>query len=98
MALVLAFKSSTNLAAAYGIAVTGTMLVTTILVFALAVRVWKWGWVRSILVFGIFGMVDATLMSANMVKFLQGGWVPLVLALLIFTAMWTWLKGRLGRG
>jgi KUP system potassium uptake protein len=95
VALVLAFKSSTNLAAAYGIAVTGTMLVTTILVFALAVRVWKWGWVRSILVFGVFGIVDATLMSANMVKFLQGGWVPLVLAIVIFTAMWTWLKGRM---
>jgi KUP system potassium uptake protein len=95
VALVLAFKSSTNLAAAYGIAVTGTMLVTTILVFALAVRVWKWGWVRSILVFGLFGIVDATLMSANMVKFLQGGWVPLVLAIAIFTAMWTWLKGRM---
>jgi KUP system potassium uptake protein len=95
VALVLAFKSSTNLAAAYGIAVTGTMLVTTILVFALAVRIWKWGWVRSILVFGVFGIVDATLMSANMVKFLQGGWVPLVLAIVIFTAMWTWLKGRM---
>ena len=49
VALVLAFKSSTNLAAAYGIAVTGTMLVTTILVFVLAVRVWKWSWPRAIL-------------------------------------------------
>jgi KUP system potassium uptake protein len=95
VALVLAFKSSTNLAAAYGIAVTGTMLVTTILVFALAMRVWKWGWVRSVLVLGAFGIVDATLMSANMVKFLQGGWVPLVLAIAIFTAMWTWWKGRI---
>ena len=95
VALVLAFKSSTNLAAAYGIAVTGTMLVTTILVFALAVRVWKWGWVRSVVVLGAFGIVDATLMSANMVKFLQGGWVPLVLAIAIFTAMWTWWKGRM---
>jgi KUP system potassium uptake protein len=93
--LVLSFKSSTNLAAAYGIAVTGTMLVTTILVFALAMRVWKWGWVRSVLVLGAFMIVDATLLSANMVKFLQGGWVPLALALAIFTAMWTWLKGRM---
>jgi len=94
VALVLAFKSSTNLAAAYGIAVTGTMLVTTILVFVVAVRVWKWGWARSILVLGAFAIVDATLMSANMVKFLQGGWVPLALAIAIFAAMWTWLKGR----
>ncbi|MBS0540723.1 MAG: KUP/HAK/KT family potassium transporter, partial [Proteobacteria bacterium] len=95
VALVLAFKSSTNLAAAYGIAVTGTMLVTTVLVFAVAVRVWKWGWLRSILVLGAFAIVDATFMSANMVKFLQGGWVPLALAIAIFAAMWTWLKGRM---
>jgi KUP system potassium uptake protein len=94
VALVLAFKSSTNLAAAYGIAVTGTMLVTTTLVFVLALRLWKWGWVRTVLVLGSFAIVDATLMSANMVKFLQGGWVPLALAIVIFTAMWTWLKGR----
>jgi KUP system potassium uptake protein len=94
VALVLAFKSSTNLAAAYGIAVTGTMLVTTILVFAMAVRVWKWGWPLSLLVLGGFMAVDATLMSANMLKFLEGGWVPLALAVVIFTAMWTWMKGR----
>jgi KUP system potassium uptake protein len=93
--LVLAFKSSTNLAAAYGIAVTGTMLVTTTLVFVLALRVWKWSLLRTIVVLGSFAIVDATLMSANMVKFLQGGWVPLALALFIFTAMWTWLKGRM---
>jgi len=93
--LVLAFKSSSNLAAAYGIAVTGTMLVTTLLVFVLAVRAWKWGWPLSILVMGSFLIVDGTLMSSNMVKFEQGGWVPLAIAIAIFTAMWTWMKGRL---
>ncbi|MBV8393447.1 MAG: potassium transporter Kup [Alphaproteobacteria bacterium] len=93
--LVLAFKSSTNLAAAYGIAVTGTMLVTTLLVFALAVGAWKWSWPFSILVLGSFMVVDATLMSANMMKFVEGGWVPLALAALIFAAMWTWQKGRM---
>ncbi len=92
--LVAGFKSSTNLAAAYGIAVTGTMLVTTLLVFVLAVRAWKWSWPVSILVFGVFMAIDITLMSANMVKFTQGGWVPLVLAIVVFTAMWTWLQGR----
>jgi len=95
VALVLSFKSSTNLAAAYGIAVTGTMLVTTLLVFVLAVRTWKWSWPLAIVVLGSFMVVDGTLFAANMVKFVQGGWVPLALALLIFTAMWTWLKGRL---
>ena len=92
--LVLGFKSSTNLAAAYGIAVTGTMLVTTLLVFVLAVRAWKWRWPFAIVVFGSFMIVDTTLMSANMVKFVQGGWVPLALAVVIFTAMWTWMQGR----
>ena len=92
--LVLGFKSSTNLAAAYGIAVTGTMLVTTLLVFVLAVRAWKWRWPFAMVVFGSFMIVDTTLMSANMVKFVQGGWVPLALAAVIFTAMWTWMQGR----
>ncbi len=91
--LVLAFKSSTNLAAAYGIAVTGTMLVTTLLVIWLALHSWKWGWLPTFLVLGSFLAVDATLMSSNMVKFVQGGWVPLALAVVIFTVMWTWMKG-----
>ena len=69
VALVLAFKSSTNLAAAYGIAVTGTMLVTSVLVFVLAVRGWKWGWPLGILVFGCFMAIDLTLVSSNMLKF-----------------------------
>jgi KUP system potassium uptake protein len=92
--LVVTFQSSSNLAAAYGIAVTGTMLVDSILVSALALRVWKWGWPATVLVLGGFMAFDATLMSANMLKFLEGGWVPLALALAIFTAMWTWMKGR----
>ncbi len=92
--LVMSFKSSTNLAAAYGIAVTGTMLVTSLLVLALAVRGWKWGWPLSIVVFGSFMLIDAALLSSNMMKFFHGGWVPLVIAALIFTAMWTWLQGR----
>src|SRR5262249_55044947 len=65
VALVVFFKSSTNLASAYGIAVTGTMLVTTVLVFALAVRGWNWPWSLAIPVFGFFLLVDALLLSAN---------------------------------
>ncbi|UYN94534.1 MAG: potassium transporter Kup [Enhydrobacter sp.] len=93
--LVVGFKSSGSLAAAYGIAVTGTMLVTTILVIALAVRVWKWRWPVAVLALGGFLLVDVTLLSANMLKFAHGGWVPLALAVAIFTAMWTWFKGRM---
>ncbi len=95
VALVMSFKSSTNLAAAYGIAVTGTMLVTTVLVFALAVRGWKWSLTLAVPVFLVFFVIDGTLFSANVLKFLEGGWVPLVIAAAIFTAMWTWLQGRL---
>ena len=93
--LVVNFRSSTNLAAAYGIAVTGTMLITTVLVMALAIKVWKWNPALSALVFGGFLLVDAALFSANTLKFLQGGWVPLALAVVIYAGMWTWLKGRL---
>jgi len=94
VALVMFFKSSTNLAAAYGIAVTGTMLVTTVLVFALAVRGWKWSWSLAIPVFAVFLVVDATLLTANMLKFHEGGWVPIAIAVAIFTTMWAWMHGR----
>src|SRR5262249_7227891 len=87
--------SSSNLAAAYGIAVTGTMLVTTVLVLALAVRDWHWPWHLVIPVFALFLLIDTTLFSANMLKFIEGGWVPLAIAVVIFTAMMTWMKGRL---
>ena len=62
---------------------------------AMAVRVWKWGWPLSLLVLGGFAIVDAMLLTSNMLKFVQGGWVPLALAVLIFTAMWTWMRGRM---
>ena len=93
--LILAFTNSSNIAAAYGIAVTGTMLVTSILVFGLAIRVWKWGWLTALPILGGFIVVDVSLVSSNMLKFFHGGWVPLVVAAVVFTAMWTWLRGRL---
>src|SRR5262249_51468302 len=89
VALVIFLKSSSNLAAAYGIAVTGTMLVTTVLVLALAVRGWNWSWSLVVPVFAVFVGIDATLFSANMLKFIEGGWVPLAIAAAIFSAMWT---------
>jgi KUP system potassium uptake protein len=95
IALVLFFRSASNLAAAYGIAVTGTMLMTTVLVLALAVRDWQWRWHLVIPVFSLFLLSDVTLFSANMLKFVEGGWVPLAIAVVIFTAMMTWMKGRL---
>lgn len=94
MALVLEFKSSSALASAYGIAVTGTMLITTALAGALARSLWKWSWPRTIAILGTFGIVDATLFSANLEKVPTGGWIPLALGVMVFVTMWTWLRGR----
>jgi KUP system potassium uptake protein len=90
--LVFAFKTSSNLAAAYGTAVTATMLMTTLLVFVLALREWKWGWPLAIAVLGSLAVVDLLLVSANMLKFVQGGWV--LVAVAVFTTMWTWHQAR----
>jgi KUP system potassium uptake protein len=92
--IMIEFKTSTALAAAYGIAVTGTMLMTTLLVFSLARRGWSWGWPATILVMGGFLAVDATLFSANMLKFADGGWMPLAIATGILATMWAWRRGR----
>jgi KUP system potassium uptake protein len=98
VAVVLAFKSSSNIAAAYGIAVTGTMLITTILVLSLAVRAWKWPLVLVIPLFILLFAVDGSLFAANMMKFTQGGWFPIAVAVVIFTIMWTWHRGRMAIG
>ncbi len=92
--LVAEFKTSSNLAAAYGIAVTGTMLVTTLLALVLARRVWNWSWAASFAAIGLFLLVDSALVGSNMLKLAHGGWVPLALATGIFVIMWTWLRGR----
>jgi KUP system potassium uptake protein len=94
VALVLTFRTSSNLAAAYGMAVTATMLVTTILVFVLARRVWNWGWPLAIAVLGSLALIDSLLVSANALKFVEGGWVPVTVAAAVFTAMWVWHRGR----
>lgn len=91
---VLFFGSSDNLGAAYGIAVTATMLATTILTFFVIRYGWKYSLPISILSTGFFLIIDATLFSANTLKFMQGGWFPLLLGGLILLIMLTWEKGR----
>ena len=92
--LVLGFKSSNNLAAAYGIAVTGDMVITSILATIVAARVWNWGWIRAALLFSCFLAVELTFLFANALKIPDGGWFPLVMGLVIFTLMTTWKRGR----
>ena len=92
--LVVGFKSSTNLAAAYGIAVTGTMAATTILAYVVARSMWKWSAPASLTLFGVFLLIDVAFFSANLLKVSEGGWFPLVFGLGVFTLMSTWKRGR----
>ncbi len=92
--LVVWFGSSSKLAAAYGIAVTGTMTITTILSFVVVRNVWRWSLPISLVVVGFFLAVDLAYFSSNLSKIHQGGWFPLALGVLIFTVMTTWKRGR----
>ncbi|HJW04574.1 MAG TPA: potassium transporter Kup [Azospira sp.] len=92
--LVLGFKSSNNLAAAYGIAVTGDMVITSILASMVVARVWGWGWTRAALLFSGFLVVELTFLSANILKIPDGGWFPLVVGVGVFVLMTTWKRGR----
>ena len=92
--LVVSFKSSTNLGAAYGIAVTGTMVITTILAFVVVKDLWKWHWLAGTAVISLFMMVDLAYFAANAVKIGDGGWIPLLMGLFAYTLMMTWKKER----
>jgi KUP system potassium uptake protein len=94
MILVLGFKSSHNLAAAYGIAVTGDMVITSILATVVVARAWKWGWWRAIALFSCFLAVELVFLAANILKIPDGGWFPLVAGMGIFILMTTWKQGR----
>lgn len=92
--LVLGFKSSNNLAAAYGIAVTGNMVTTSILAIIVAAQVWHWGWFRAIALFSCFLVVEMIFLAANILKIPDGGWFPLVAGAGVFFLMTTWKRGR----
>ena len=92
--LVLGFRSSSNMASAYGIAVTLTMLSTTVLFFFAARRVWGWSAGRAALACSVFLVVETAFFAANLLKVLNGGWFPLVMGLAIFLIMATWKNGR----
>ncbi len=91
--LVLFFRSSDNLGAAYGIAVSGMMLITTGLAF-LYMRAQGWRLSVAVPVFAVFALVDLTFLSANMLKVVEGGWFPIVVAGFVFAIMGTWWRGR----
>ena len=93
LALVVLFRSSSALASAYGIAVTGTMVVTTMMAFVVAWKVWRWSLLAAAALMVPFLLIDLTFLGANLLKVVEGGWVPLTLGGAIMAAMYTWLRG-----
>ncbi len=94
VALVIGFKSSSNLAAAYGIAVTGTMLIDTILIAFVMRLLWRWHWIFVLMVAGSLLLIDVAFFAANAIKIPEGGWFPLVVGVISFTVLTTWRRGR----
>jgi KUP system potassium uptake protein len=94
VALVLGFKESGNLAAAYGIAVTGTMAITSLLFYVMARKRWHWSRLRAGALVALFLLFDLAFFGASFAKIAHGGWVPLAVAAAVFTVMVTWKRGR----
>lgn len=91
--LVLLFRTSSNMAAAYGISITGDMVLTAIMAFFVIWQVWGWSLTAAALLMAPFFIIDCIFFSANMMKFFQGGWVPLAIASVVAVIMITWMKG-----
>ncbi|HEX8987676.1 MAG TPA: potassium transporter Kup [Rhodocyclaceae bacterium] len=94
IALVLGFKTSTNLAAAYGIAVSGMMIITALLAWIVARKLWGWSLAASGALTAAFLVVDTAFLAANTIKISDGGWFPLVFGMAVLTIMMTWRRGR----
>jgi KUP system potassium uptake protein len=94
IALVLGFRTSSNLAAAYGVAITTTMLITTVLFYVVARRRWRWPAAAALPIAAFFVTIDLAFFGANMLKMAHGGWFPLLVSTAIIFLMLTWRKGR----
>ena len=94
LVLVFTFQNSSNLASAYGIAVTGAVTIDTLLMAVLLVGVWKWKWWYAAPVVILFLIVDGAYFAANLTKVPEGGWFPLIVGLIAFTLLTTWARGR----
>ncbi|MDX8532189.1 potassium transporter Kup [Mesorhizobium sp. VK25A] len=93
MLLVVGFGSSSALASAYGISVTGEMLMTTVLLFVVMRWLWKWQLALALALAMLFGVIDLGFFSANVVKLVEGGWVSITVASIMGLIMWTWIRG-----
>lgn len=92
--LVLSFKTAENLAAAYGIAVNITMIITTLFIWMIAQHRWRWSALRANLVFGGFAFIDLSFLASNALKIDHGGWFPLLFGAVVYTLLATWKRGR----
>ena len=92
--LVALFRSSSALASAYGIAVTGTMVVTAMMAIVVIWRVWNWPLIGALALMLPFLFIDLTFLSANLLKIVEGGWMPLALGALVMAIMYTWRRGQ----
>ncbi len=92
--LVLGFQTSSNIAGAYGVALSTLMLMTTLMFYVMSREVWRWSIPRAALVVGLFLLMDVPFFAANMLKIRYGGWVPLVIAAAVYALMSTWKRGR----
>jgi KUP system potassium uptake protein len=92
--LVVEFRSSASLASAYGIAVTGAMMMTSLVYFAVVTRAWRWSKWKALLLVAFFLVFDVGYFAATSVKIADGGWVPIAIGAIIFTVMSTWQAGR----
>ncbi len=93
MLLVVGFGESSSLAAAYGISVTGNMLVTTLLLSIVMMRIWRWRVAAVVVATLVFGLIDIGFFASNIVKVFDGGWASLAVAFAIILVMWTWVRG-----
>ena len=94
LGLTLAFRSSDNLAAAFGVAVSLTMFLTSVLMLLVMREIWNWNLLKSLVVAGLFIVVDLSFVAANLMKVFECGFIPLVVAAVIFFLIWTWRRGR----
>ena len=93
-ALVLGFGSSSNIAGAYGVALSTLMVMTTFMFYVMSREVWRWSFTRAALVVGLFLALDIPFLAANALKIQHGGWVPLAIAIILYLLMTTWKRGR----
>ena len=93
-ALVIGFGSSSNIAGAYGVALSTLMVMTTFMFYVMSREVWRWSFARAALVVGIFLAMDVPFLAANALKIQHGGWVPLAIAVVLYLLMTTWKRGR----